>query len=185
MVRRLRHRKNSVKRSETGELIKFFSISLMVAVAMSVFVRPTLVKGQSMEPTLENNDYILVKSVSLFGKAPEYNDLIVFDSKVASKEGYKRLLKRVIGLPGDTIEIKNGEVYRNGELLREDYIKGETLSGSFEKITVGENQVFVLGDNRANSLDSRNRNLGTVSYKDIIGTAEYRLFPLGKIGRIK
>lgn len=177
--------KRRSQRREAFELVKVFSVSLAVALAVTTFVRPTLVKGQSMEPTLENNDYLIVKSESLLGKPPEYGDLIVFKSKVVSKEGHSRLLKRVIGLPGDTIEIKDGSVFRNGVLLNEEYLKEAGTPGNVEKFTVEENRVFVLGDNRANSLDSRNRNLGTVSYEDIIGTAEFRLFPLNKIGRLK
>lgn len=176
------------RKNRTGErleLVKVFSISLALALAVTTFVRPTIVKGQSMEPTLKNNDYIIVKSESLFGRPPEYGDLIVFNSKVASKEGYTTLLKRVIGLPGDTIEIRAGEVFRNGELLEEAYVKERMSSGDIEEFTVEENRVFVLGDNRKSSLDSRNRRLGTIAYEDIIGTAKIRLFPLNKIGVLK
>ncbi|MDO4482554.1 MAG: signal peptidase I [Bacillota bacterium] len=183
-VKGLREKRRRQRR-EAFELVKVFSVSLAVALAVTAFVRPTLVRGQSMEPTLENNDYLIVKSSSLLGTVPEYGDLIVFNSKVASKEGYTRLLKRVIGLPGDTIEIKDGTVFRNGAPLKEDYLKETGTTGNLEKFKVEENRVFVMGDNRANSLDSRNRMLGTIGFEDIIGTAEFRLFPLSKIGRLK
>lgn len=181
-----KRRNSAVKRfrKEKRELVKVFSISLAVALALTVFVRPTLVKGQSMEPTLEENDYLVVQSESLFGTAPKFGDLVVFNSKVVSKEGHSRLLKRVIGLPGDTIEIKDGTVYRNGIPLKEEYIKDGITPGDVKKFTVEPNCVFVMGDNRANSLDSRNKDLGTIDYEDIIGTAKFRLFPLNKIGRL-
>lgn len=178
--------RNAVKRlrKEKRELVKVFSVSLAVALAITTFVRPTLVKGQSMEPTLEENDYLIVGSESLLGTPPKFGDLVVFNSKVVSKEGHSKLLKRVVGLPGDTIEIKEGTVYRNGVPLKEEYIKEETTPGNVEKFTVGENSVFVMGDNRAHSLDSRNKDLGTIDYEDIIGTVKFRLFPLNKIGRV-
>lgn len=166
-------------------MIKYFSVSLAVAMALTVFVKPTLVKGQSMEPTLENNDYLIVKSASLWGTEPAFGDLIVFHSKVVSKEGHNRLLKRVVGVPGDTIEIRDGTVYRNDRPLEEEYVKEGKTSGNVARFTVGENQVFVLGDNRANSLDSRNRNLGTIGYEDIVGTVKFRLYPFDKIGTVK
>ncbi|MBE6020529.1 MAG: signal peptidase I [Clostridiales bacterium] len=180
-------KRNTVRRirKEKIELVKAFSISLAVALAITTFVRPTLVKGQSMEPTLEENDYLIVKSESLIGTPPKFGDLVVFNSKVVSKEGHSKLLKRVVGLPGDTIEIKDGTVYRNGIALKEEYIKEGITPGAVEKFTVAENSVFVMGDNRAHSLDSRNKDLGTIDYEDIIGTVKFRLFPLNKIGTVK
>lgn len=179
--------RNTVKkiRKEKRELVKVFSVSLAVALALTTFVRPTVVKGQSMEPTLEENDYLIVKSESLFGTPPKFGELIVFNSKVISKEGHRKLLKRVVGLPGDTIEVKEGKVYRNGMPLNEEYVKEDTTPGTVEKFTVEENSVFVMGDNRAHSLDSRNSALGTIAYEDIIGTVKFRLFPFNKIGKVE
>ena len=90
-------------------------------------------------------------------------------------------IKRVIGVPGDTLEFLNGEVYVNGEPLYEPYLKGETFAG-LSKITVEKNMVFVMGDNRKNSRDSRE--LGLIPYDRIKGKAILRIWPLKKLGSI-
>ena len=95
------------------------------------------------------------------------------------------MIKLVIGVAGDTIEIKNGKVYRNGEVLEEDYVYGGVTPGEMGPVVVSENHVFVMGDNRPVSLDSRDAAVGEVALEDIFGRADFRLFPFNQFGVIK
>ena len=177
--------KKSAK-SELLEWIKVICVSVVAAVVITTFVKPTLVKGESMYPTIQEHDYLIINCVSYMGKSPSYGDIIVFETDMKTDDGKdKDLIKRIIGLPGDTIEVKDGIVYRNGEALVEPYINGEYTPGDVDETVVPENHVFVLGDNRPNSLDSRSEEVGTVAYEDIVGCVMVRLFPFDKIGTVK
>ncbi|HUM56098.1 MAG TPA: signal peptidase I, partial [Bacillota bacterium] len=123
------------------------------------------------------------KQAYRFGEI-EYEDIIIFKSET-DKE--KLLIKRVIGLPGDVITISDGIVYRTGEILKEDYIMGgesATTPGEIYNFEVPEGQVFVMGDNRQVSLDSRSDMLGTISKKSIKGKAVFRFYPFSDAGKI-
>lgn len=140
---------------------------------------------------------MVLKSAFYFGNQPEYGDLVIIDSKVNNKRSFLDKLtespliaifsddekkndiwiKRVIGEQGDTLEYKNGHVYRNGKLLNENYIK-EQLFAPFEKVVVPENHVFVMGDNRNNSNDSRE--IGPVPIDNVIGKVFIRFYPFDK-----
>lgn len=136
-----------------------------------------------MYPTIKPNSYLIVNKIPYLTGTPSYGDIIVFTASIYTDGGEgKKLIKRIIGLGGDTIEIKNGIVYRNGTPLEEDYINKKTTMGDMEKVTVSENCVFVMGDNRAVSLDSRDSAIGEIPMKDIIGRADLRLLPLNEIG---
>ena len=172
------------------EVIKAWAKDILLAVAVAVvilqFIRPTIVKEFSMMDTLHENDYLIVsKQAYLFGKV-QYGDIIVFNTNLETTNGEKkRLIKRVIGLPGDTIEIKDGKVYRNEELLTEDYIFEQYTSGLVKPTVIPEGKIFVMGDNRQNSADSRDERIGMVNEKAIYGEAILRLYPLNKIGLFK
>ena len=167
----------------------------------------TLVQGQSMEPTLWTNDRVINYKLGYKFKDPERGEIIIIDKDNDEKgiiidtinEGkniinnikqkinnnkdvkVKFIVKRIIGIPGDTIDIRDGHVYINEVLQEEDYIKGQTFeSSNFSyPIKIPENQVFVLGDNRENSSDSRG--LGPIEYNQIIGRVRFKLWPLGTI----
>lgn len=148
------------------------------------FIKPTLVKQRSMEPNFYSDDYLLIskQAYRLFGKTPERGDVIVF--RKAEGSDSKLLIKRVIALPGETVKIEDGSVYINGELLIEPYTKATYTSGDLEAV-VPEESVFVLGDNRAVSIDSRSESVGFVSYDSIVGKVFFRLGPADRAGRIK
>lgn len=163
-------------------------IAIVLAVAF-VFVYfiglRTTVVGQSMQETLEGGDEILINRFLYKVSKPKANDVIVFLPNGNEKSHY--YVKRVIGVPGDTVQIKNGAVYVNGQLF-EEKIEAAAIEDpgvAAEEITLGEDEYFVLGDNRNNSEDSRYANIGNVKREYIIGKAWFRVAPLGELGFIK
>lgn len=141
-----------------------------------VMVR-TEVIGPSMQPTLYSKDNLMVEKVSYRFGEPKRFDVIVFPFKYAEKTYY---IKRIIGLPGETVQIDNdGVIYINGEVLNENYGK-ETINNpgiASEPIHLGLNEYFVLGDNRNDSSDSRDPSVGNIYRKDIVGRAWFRFWP--------
>ncbi|HPX70395.1 MAG TPA: signal peptidase I [Bacillota bacterium] len=167
------------------EWVKDIGFAVVFAIILLQFVQPTIVREHSMENTLHENDYLFVskQSYRLFGGSPACGDIIVFRSSLSSGSGKgKLLIKRVIAVPGDTVSIHDGRVYRNGEELSEDYTKDGFTGGNMEEITVPEGSVFVMGDNRQNSADSRDSRIGPVDMDSIVGKAVFRLFPFSSIG---
>lgn len=160
---------------EAKEWIQSIIMALIIVLPVVFFCRPTYVKGFSMQPTL-NDKNIVVTKVGI--KHLKRGNIIVFDANPRADELY---IKRVIGIPGDVVEIKGGLVYVNGERVKESYLKESTVTEPEMKVTVPENEVFVLGDNREVSDDSRY--IGTISIKKIKGLAYFRIFPFSKIGK--
>ena len=142
----------------------------------------TSVVGQSMEETLSSGDEILVNRFLYKVTDPKPNDLVVFLPNGNEKSHY--YVKRVIAVPGDTVLIRNGAVYVNGELFQEEaeVASIEEAGLAAEEITLGDDEYFVLGDNRNNSEDSRYANIGNVKKEYMIGKAWFRIAPLGKFG---
>ena len=171
-------------KSEVFEWIKVIVIAGILALIITHFVKPTIVKGESMVPTLYPNDYLIMNRVAYKNKSIDYLDIVVFHSNISldgeSSKKKKDLVKRVIGLPGDIIEVKDGMVYRNGEELNEQYIK-DGITDRDIIVVVPENHYFVMGDNRLNSSDSRDERVGMISKESIIGKVTLRLFPFNKI----
>ena len=137
----------------------------------------TEVIGPSMEPTLHSEDNLIVEKVSYRFHQPERFDVVVFPFQYAERTYY---IKRIIGLPGETVQIdEDGNIYINGEILKENYgkevIKNPGLAA--EPILLGQNEYFVLGDNRNDSADSRDPSVGNIYRKDIIGKAWIRFWP--------
>lgn len=149
-----------------------FSILLALTLVV-VFIRlflfsPYTVHGESMSPSLKGEERIIVNKLKYRIDPPDYGEIVVFQS-----EG-KNLIKRVIGLPGDVIHIENGYVFRNGKRLEEPYIN-EKVQGFLQQTEVIKDHVFVLGDNRNNSLDSRQ--IGLIPMDQVVGRADFILFP--------
>jgi signal peptidase I len=163
--------------------LNVFLCSVMVVFLLfTFFFRVAGVVGGSMNPTLSDEDILLV---SRLRSLPNYGDIVVISENNALGEN---LIKRVIGLPGDEIYInfQEGEVFRNGELLNENalYALAAPTMRSFDvvfPVTVPENCVFVMGDNRNNSVDSRDSRVGMVDIRHILGTATYKMFPFEKL----
>ncbi len=129
-----------------------------------------------MENTLTDGEYVIVSKILTDKSCIERGDLIICKLNDGKKD--INIIKRVIGLPGDTIEIKDGNIILNNKLLKENYIKENFTLGE-TKITLSENQLFILGDNRTISLDSRK--IGPITYNDIKAKVLIRLFPITKI----
>ncbi len=143
----------------------------------------TQVEGPSMENSLHNNDFLMVEKISYRLDALKRFDIIVFyPYGRENKEEY--FVKRLIGLPGETIQIKGEDIFINGKVLEEDYGKDPITNAGIAKdpITLGEDEYFVLGDNREISLDSRYEEVGVLSKKNIGGKAILRIWPLNKFG---
>lgn len=158
-------------------------IAIIIAAIILFFFKPIIIQQESMQPTFYSNDYVVVskQSYSIFGDM-ERGDVIVFRSSLLDENGdQKSLIKRVIGLPGDTIEIKNGYVILNGVTIQEDYLAEQGVSGEMEQITVDEGKIFVMGDNRAVSQDSRSPEVGQVDQDTVIGKVVLRIFPIDSI----
>ena len=184
-----KHAKNEAPR---GSFLKTFIVDILIALVLAgillYFIRPTIVKQNSMENTLMPNDYVLLLRQAYKSEDPERGDIIVFKSDLVDETtgDDKLLIKRIIGLPGDEISISDDQLYINGEAYEEDYLaEGYTPAwdnpSEGETLTVPEGEYYVMGDNRAVSIDSRSSDVGTVSKEAIEGKAWIRLFPLNKI----
>lgn len=173
------------------EFIKDIIIAIVIVALITIVIKPTIVKESSMEPTLYENNYLIINKLSYFNKDhPEYGDIIVFKSDLDKTDGSgkKLLIKRVIGVEGDVMTIRDGNVYRNGEKLDEPYVHGQnTMADEGMDITdleVGDDELFCMGDNREVSLDSRSPEVGNVSEDVVVGKAVVRLFPFNQITRL-
>ena len=173
-------------RKNTREWIKDLGIAAIIAVLFLTFFMPTIVREHSMENTLKQNDYVFVsrRLYTWFKKDIKRGDIIVFRSDLTTAAGSEKLLvKRIIGLPGDTVSIADGKVYVNGEPADDSYTKEGYTGGSMSEVTVPQGHVFVLGDNRQNSTDSRSPIVGFIDINDIKGKVVFRLLPFKRIGQ--
>ena len=168
---------------EAYEWIRDIIIALLIAGTVLLFFKPIVVKQESMQPTFYSNDYVIVsrQAYNLFGDV-ERGDVIVFKSDLVDENGeQKHLIKRVIAVGGDTIEIRDGYVYLNGEMLDEPYVAEEGISGEMGSVTVEEGKMFVMGDNRRVSQDSRSPERGQVEGSCIVGKVVLRIYPFDSI----
>jgi len=159
-------------------------ISVLISYGITHFVaHHTKVEGSSMNDNLYDGDYLIIEKLSYYFGDPDRFDVIVFSY---SEDVY--YIKRVIGLPGEKVQIVDGKVYINDELLEED-IYGKDLiiepGIASEPVIIGENEVFVLGDNRNSSIDSRRATVGKVSKDKIEGRAVLRVWPFSSFGAVR
>jgi signal peptidase I len=162
------------------ELLETIVPAILIALLINVFLgQATRVDGQSMEPTLHTDERLVVEKLSYRLHGPQRFDIVVI--RVPS-QGNELLIKRVIGLPGETVEIRDGLVYINGAPLDEPFIGQTTYPGRDAKVTVPPLHVFVLGDNRTHSNDSRS--FGPVPIDNIIGRAWVSYWPLEAAGLV-
>lgn len=161
------------------DLVGTLMIALIAfAVLTSFIVRVIGVDGISMEPTLQNGDLLML---DVTDDTYQCGDIVVVD-----RYTYSPLIKRIIAVEGDTLSItSDGRVYLNGALLKEEYIQGKTILRDFTgEITVPRGYLFVMGDNRSVSKDSRMNEVGLISVKDVVGKAEFCFWPLQSFGKV-
>jgi signal peptidase I len=163
------------------EGFKTIGLSIILALGIRTFVAEArYIPSGSMLPTLEINDRLIIDKLGYKFTEPKRGDVVVFSPTDALKQQYKdAFIKRVIGLPGETVEVKNGQVIINGETISENYI-AEEPQYNWGPQTVPENSYLVLGDNRNNSFDSHS--WGFVPQENIIGRAIVRFWPLNRLG---
>ncbi|OGZ84059.1 MAG: signal peptidase I [Candidatus Staskawiczbacteria bacterium RIFOXYD1_FULL_39_28] len=163
------------------ELFKIALIALVIVLPIRYFLfQPFIVKGESMAPNFESGDYLIVDEISYRLSNPQRGDVVVFDFP---KDTSQRFIKRVIGLPGETVNVVGGkvEIIKDGKItiLEEKYLPDNLKTIGEIKITLKEKEYFVLGDNRDYSYDSRA--WGVVPQKDLVGKAFLRLFPVTEL----
>lgn len=183
-------------KKELLEWAKSLAIALVIVFVFNIFATFTTVYNTSMFPTLVEKDLLFII------KGNNYNrgDIVSFESELEITESdldgisffkklfnrpgdHKNLIKRIIAVPGDTIEVKDGQVFLNGELLDEPYVSSETIKNcKYEDIAEG--YYFLMGDNRQVSLDSRYESVGLVAEDKMIGKNIFRVFPFNRIGTL-
>jgi len=164
------------------EEVKDWLVSIVMAVALALFVRYFIVElyivdGPSMRPTLESEERLVVNKFIYRFRPPERGEILIFRYP---RDPSRDFIKRVIAIPGDTIEIQGSRVLVNGQILNEPYILNKTRN-IYPKATVPEGTMFVLGDNRGNSEDSRYPDVGFVPYDHIRGKALLVFWPLSEM----
>lgn len=154
------------------ELIPYILIIIIVVVIRTFIMTPVKVDGDSMYNTLSDNDILILYKLSSI----ERFDIVV----LKETDNNETIIKRVIGMPNDKIKIRNNKIYVNNKIIEDEYAYGQT--SDYDEITLGEDEYFVLGDNRLISKDSRY--FGAIKKDDIKGKAIFRLFPISSIGKI-
>ena len=155
--------------------------ALLVAFVIKTFLLQAFyIPSLSMAPTLKVNDRVLVNKLSYDLHDVHRGDLVVFESPPNEGSQTKDLIKRVIGLPGETVESRDGQILINGQVLEEPYLGPDVITGPLEKVTVPPEHLWVMGDNRPNSRDSRF--FGAIPESLVIGRAFIRVWPVTAIG---
>ena len=161
---------NKVMKEMISTLVYLLGVLCLTWLVITFIGQRTEVDGSSMEPMLSNGDNLIVDKISYRFRDPQRYDIIVFPFKYQENTFY---IKRIIGLPGETVQIdEQGTIYINGEVLPENYgreiIRAETVGIAANPIILGEDEYFVMGDNRNSSMDSRTEIVGNIKREDII-----------------
>ena len=177
------------ERSIWKELLGWIVYIVILVAAVYLLItyvgQRTQVSGHSMEPTLQHGDNLIVDKISYRFREPKRYEIIVFPYAYKENTYY---IKRIIGLPGETIQVIDGQVYINGEVLAGEHYGKEVMLDpgiAGEPITLGADEYFVLGDNRNHSSDSRDPSVGVLQREDLIGRAWVRIWPLSEAGFIR
>jgi signal peptidase I len=173
------------RRAHNTKSIVEWIIVIVAAIAIAVLLRTYVVQtfyipSDSMVPTLQENDRVVVNKLSYKAHPVHRGDIVVFTTPKGVDPSFKDLVKRVVGLPGETVEGHDDHVYINGRLLPEKYLKPEVKTSTFPAYVVPPNSYWVMGDNRGNSEDSRV--FKAIAKKTIVGRVFVRIWPLNRIG---
>lgn len=171
------------------DTLRFVCLGLLIGILLVVFVvQRNDVFGTSMEPTLHNQDAVFVEMISVYLKSFDRGDIITIEAEgMDGYDGTEKIIKRIVGLPGETISISDGYVYINGQLLNEPYLAPGVMTyvsldgveKGYNEITLGEDQYFCLGDNRGASNDSRR--LGPIPISRIKSHVIFRIYPFDQM----
>ncbi|MCR4962720.1 MAG: signal peptidase I [Firmicutes bacterium] len=174
--------KPAIKGSFLKETAKVFAMALVIAIVLKMFIVDSrVVPSSSMYPTIEEQDRIVLNKLAYVGdRAPQRGDIVVFKAPEELDSPYD-LVKRVIGLPGEMLEVKDGAVYIDGEALQEGYVF-EAPGYAYGPVTVPENCYFMMGDNRNHSLDSHYWEEPFVPEQEIKGKVVLRYWPFSSFG---
>lgn len=171
---------------ELGGWLVYILLIIGLTYLIITFVgQRTMVSGSSMETTLQDGDNLIVDKISYRFRDPKRYDIIVFPYKYEEDTYY---IKRIIGMPGETVQIRDGYVYIDGKHLTSDIYGKEKIKDpqtAAEPVTLGDDEYFVMGDNRNHSMDSRDPGVGVLTRKDLIGRAWVRIYPFDNIGVIR
>ena len=172
-----------------------WAVHIIIAVLIGLFIvnfvaQITIVNGSSMETTLQDGDRLIIEKISPRFGWLKRGDIVTINDYPGLDSDRKPIIKRVIGVEGDRVEIRDGKVYVNGEVLEEDYINVDahgTLEANikYSELYVPEGHIYVLGDNRLPGQSKDSRTFGTVDIKDVGGKAIFRFFPFSKIGTLR
>lgn len=176
--------------TSVSELLRTVIFVLAATILFDMAIPRSLVDGRSMEPTFINGERLVVSRLHYLNDTPTRGEIIVFNSLDAEEaERGVMLIKRVIGLPGETVSVQDGAVFVDGTQLDEPYLDvlrtnciGDAFRQPYCEVQLGSNEFFVMGDNRNNSKDSRA--FGPVPYDEIVGKVLFRFYPLDRIGLI-
>ena len=160
------------------ETIKVVVISFAIILPIRYFlIQPFYVEGASMEPSFQSHEYLIIDEITYRFQEPARGDVVVLRYP---RDPQQYFIKRIIGLPGERIKITDGTVFINGEQLQESYLSQEyATSYTMDELTLAPMEFFVMGDNRANSLDSRS--FGPLSRNNIVGRAWIRGWPIDRL----
>ena len=172
----------SEEKKSVGEEVKDWAVSILAAVVIAMIIRIFIVElyvvdGPSMRPTLQHDEKLVVNKFIYYVRNPEKGEVVIFRYP---RDPSRDFIKRVIATAGDTIEIKDGRVYVNDQLLIEDYISEKTYS-EYPKVTIPDGTIFVMGDNRNNSEDSRFSDVGFVPLDLVKGKAMFIVWPIDEM----
>ena len=173
---------NEKQRAIVSNLLYIAAVLLLSFLIVRFVGQRTEVIGSSMVPTLEDGDQLITDKITYRFRDPARFDIIVFPHEPY----HEYYIKRIIGMPGETVEIGNdGTIYIDGEVLEENYGYGQTFPEEMtEPVVLGEDEFFVLGDNRLVSLDSRYEEVGNIKRSIIIGRAWLQLYPFDRFGML-
>lgn len=172
---------SKVKEIVSWFITLFFYMGVVLLIRIFIF-NITAVDGLSMYPTLDHGDKLITQRVSLYFREAQPGEIVVIDAPDSEGDFY---IKRVIGVEGDEISISNGDLYINGQIQEEDYINGNETEPNYfgqNHWLVPEDHVFVMGDNRGGSNDSRS--FGPIHEDEVKGISEFRIYPFSKMGKL-
>jgi signal peptidase I len=178
-TRRRRKRRSGTK--QAIEWVLLIGTALAIALIIKTFLfQAFYIPSESMVPTLRKNDRVLVNKLSYKLHDIHRGDIVVFEKPKSETSNIKDLVKRVIGLPGETVEGRDGHIYINDRKLDEPYLPDGTVTGTFAAVTIPSNSIWVMGDNRSASRDSRF--FGPIPESSVVGRVFIRIWPLKRVG---